>query len=171
LNRGKIELDDLDPAFLTTEYELYAAGDTEVIQRDETIQKLMMVWPIMSATPAAMKVLADLLTLVFPSRAQAYLEALNAGDPKTLLLKGLIQVLMGIRSAHPEVIPPESQAQLDALLQQAGAAAAQPPNVVPISSGATGGGQPQAQPATQMPEKQPTTAQPAYTNPQAGAMQ
>lgn len=119
MEQGRLTECDIDPTYLQTKYNIYAAGDTEVIQRDETVNKLMMIWPIISQTPAAMKVLVDLLTLIFPSRATEYVKALTEGDPTKQILAGLVQIITAISKAHPDVIPEQSYEQLGALLQAA----------------------------------------------------
>lgn len=116
LEQGVLPDCDIDPAYLTTDYDVYAAGDTEVVQRDETVQKLMQVWPIISQTPAAMEMLKDLLNLVFPSRAQDYIKALTQGDPTKQVLAGVTQLLTAMVTSHPNLVPDDKIEQFGQLI-------------------------------------------------------
>lgn len=114
--QGLLEEVDISDELLNMEYELYPAGDAEVIKRDEQKNNIANAWPIISTTPAAPLVLEDFLTLLFPQNAARYIAALRQNDPKQLVA-GLTQTLQAITSQHPEVVPPGSEQQLGQLLQ------------------------------------------------------
>lgn len=101
---------------MNMEYELFPAGDTEVIKREENKQALLQSWGVVSTTPAAMLVLEDLLTMLFPDRAPIYIAALRQGDPKQLL-GAVTGILAGIVQAHPEVVPPGKEQQIGQIIQ------------------------------------------------------
>lgn len=106
---------DITPDMLQVEYELFSAGDSEVLKRQETKQNLMQAWPVVSQTPAAMAMLEDLLALLFPQNASKYIMALRQADP-TKVVTGLATILASVMKEHPEVIPVEGWDQTNALL-------------------------------------------------------
>lgn len=62
---------------ISKQYELRAAGDVDVIQRDEKLQRLQQIWPIAQSTPLAMLIFIDLLKIMFPDDASRYEQFLN----------------------------------------------------------------------------------------------
>ena len=116
--QGLLNQNDLSPEYLNLEYELYSAGDIEVVQREETLQKLQASWPVIANTPAALPVLKDILTLAFPSQADKYVSALEqSGQDSTKISQALALILDTIIKSHSDVIPPEDQQKVQQLLQ------------------------------------------------------
>lgn len=112
---GTNDLETIDNEFI-----VLAAGDSDVIQRQEKIQRMKQDWPVVANTPAALVFLADLLKLQYPDDGLKYANLLQQGNPVLM-----VQALLGIITA-PEVlkmleatIPPEQQAQLQGIIQQA----------------------------------------------------
>jgi hypothetical protein len=115
---GMIKPVGFDKSVLAQDIVLQAAGETEVIQRQETLANLQNIWPVIATTPAAPAVLEDILRLMVPSSADKYIAAMKAADPK-LVAQGLAAIIQAIAKEHPEVIPQESYEQLGALIQAA----------------------------------------------------
>ncbi len=127
LELGTIVVDGFNMAILQRNLMLQVAGETEVLQRQETLQNLQNLWPIISTTPAAMPVLEDILRLMVPANADKYIAAMQmAVQDDKAVLQGLAEIVTAIATQHPEVIPQESMPQLQALLQKAQQSAAQP---------------------------------------------
>lgn len=119
VEQGTIKLVDLDPSLLQYKLTILAAGEIEVVQRQETLVNLQNMWAIISQTPAAIPVLKDILRLMVPSYADKYIQAIEQGDPKNNLIQGLAMIITEIAKQHPEVIPPQSYEQLSVLLKEA----------------------------------------------------
>jgi hypothetical protein len=127
LEIGTITLEGLDPLTLQKDLVLLAAGDTEVIQRQKTLNDLQNIWPIIGPTPAGPLVLEDILQLMVPNNADKYIQALQQGaNNDKQLIAGLASVIEAIAQDHPEAIPPNSYEQLSALLRAAKQSASTP---------------------------------------------
>ena len=110
-----------DIATISQVYELRAAGDVDVIQRQEKIQQMKQDWPVIANTPLALRFLADLIKLEYPDTGEQYAKILEQGNPANLAA-ALGTIIEGIFHQHPEVIKtinPQEQEQLGQLLIQA----------------------------------------------------
>ncbi len=124
---GTITVEGLNPALLQRDLVLTSAGITEVMQRQETLQNLQNLWPIISGTPAAVPVLEDIIRLMIPSSADKYIQAMQmAVNNDKALIQGLATIVQAIAQEHPEAIPQENYEQLGQLLQAAKQSASQP---------------------------------------------
>lgn len=106
---------------ISRNYDVRAAGDVDVIAKDEMIQKMQRDWPVIQQTPLASRFLADYLKLVYPEDAELYSKILQSGDPKNAIIQALGAALSGIVQM-PEVqhlITPQVKAQLQQLEQEA----------------------------------------------------
>jgi uncharacterized protein YjeT (DUF2065 family) len=130
---GTIVLENFDAAILDKDLILTSAGTTEVMQRQETLQNLQNLWPIVQNSPAGQVVLLEIIRLMIPTLADKVILALSQAPDKQLIAS-LVQVIQGIAQAHPEIIPQESIPQLQQLMQQAQASLTQGQ---PTASGAT----------------------------------
>ena len=126
-------------------YELRAAGDVDVIQRQEKIQQMKQDWPVISQTPLAMRFLSDLIKLEYPDVGEQYAMILGQTD---MLMQakqeaaGLATIIVGILKQHPEImktISPQENQQLQQLIAQAMAGAGKTPQEVEQK---IGGGKP-----------------------------
>lgn len=112
--QGKVIL-PVTPDVLQREYRVKPAGDTDVVERDQKMQKMSNLWPLVQASPLAMPFLMDMIKIALPDRAEAYgavmqqaMMAQQAEGAATTALKWLI-------ANHPEimkVLPPEDRAHL-----------------------------------------------------------
>lgn len=104
---------------ISRQYDLRAAGDVDVIKRQELIMQYKEFWPIIQSTPAAMTFLARLLELVFTDEGQKYADIIEAGDPRAVLLQ-LTQILEATLTPDEVAgIPPEQRMVLMQVLEQA----------------------------------------------------
>ena len=55
------------------------SGDTDVIERDQMIQKMQQSWPVVKETPAAMPFLFIMLEKMFPDNAAKFITAIQQG--------------------------------------------------------------------------------------------
>ena len=106
-------------------YELRAAGDVDVIARVEKMNQMMQDWPVIQNTSLRSRFLADLMKLKYPDTGEQYAQIL-AQDDQMMQLKGMVgrlgTIMMGAMKQHPEMmtaLPPEQQADVGALVQQA----------------------------------------------------
>lgn len=106
-------------------YDVRAAGDVDVIQRQEKINQMMQDWPVIQQTPARDQFLQDLLRLKYPDVGEKYIQ-LIAQQPQLDGLKAMVgrlgMIMKGAMEQHPEMmkaIPPEQQADVMKLVEQA----------------------------------------------------
>jgi hypothetical protein len=108
-----------DVATIGQTWELRSAGDVDVIQRQEKIAQMKQDWPVVAATPLALRFLTDLMKLEYPEVGDQYAAILNTGNP-AMLLQAMAAIVQGIFQAHPELLaelPPEQQQQLMQIMQ------------------------------------------------------
>jgi hypothetical protein len=107
---------------IAQDYDIRAAGDVDVIKRQELIGQYKEFWPIIQTTPAAIPFLSRLLKLVFLDEGSTYATILEQGDPRALIAQ-LAQFLSdpAISQAilsQANGLPPEQRQVLIALLEQ-----------------------------------------------------
>jgi hypothetical protein len=88
-------------------YDVKAAGDVDVLERQEKIQLMQSFWPVVQNTPIAGIFLADILKAAFPDDGDRYSKELLQGGLKNKVIQGLGQTLQAA------VINPET-GELDA---------------------------------------------------------
>jgi hypothetical protein len=91
--QGKIECDEKIKEMCKVEYNIKAAGDIDVVEREQKLQRQMTSWEVISKTPAAMPFLEDILRNAFPEEADRYIEAIRMGDPGKQLVMQLGQTI------------------------------------------------------------------------------
>ena len=88
-------------------YSIRAAGDVDVIQKQETEQKMQQDWPVVSNTPIANDFLINYLKIRYPDRGDAYAKTLGQVDQinqmKQLVGK-LGTVLAGVLKDAPQAV-------------------------------------------------------------------
>ncbi len=114
-------------------YDVRAAGDVDVIQRNELIQQMKQDWPVVSQTPLAQTFLSDLLLLSYPNKGESYSKIIAAGQQTEAnqckqhlqeagqLIAGLTTILQGFVKQHPEAVkdlPPDQQVRLGQFMVQ-----------------------------------------------------
>jgi hypothetical protein len=125
-----------DEALLKETYELFAAGEIDVIQKAEKMQARQMMWPIVSQTTLALPFLVDIIKETFPEDAERYTQILMQGDVKAQLIQAMIPVLQEVANDPASAIRNQGQLkQFVGKLEQETKAAEE----------RTGGGQPQEQ--------------------------
>lgn len=115
-------------------YELRAAGDVDVVQRQELLQQMKQDWAVFQNTPLGPVFLEDLIRLAYPAKAEQYIQVLRSGAQQqqqqmTGLIKGLGLALQGIVKDAPQVVkglPLDQQNNLQQMIQAANAVQAQP---------------------------------------------
>lgn len=68
-----------DVKYINHDYELFAAGDVDVVQRAEKMQEMMQDWAIISQTPLAQEFLIDFIKTKYPNDSQRYEAILRNG--------------------------------------------------------------------------------------------
>lgn len=105
-------------------WELRAAGDVDVVQRQEKIQQMMQDWPVISQTGLATRFLSDLMRLKYPDVGDQYaqiIESTSSIEQMQGMIVGMGTIMAGMVQQHPEMmqtIPPEQQQQIMQLIQQ-----------------------------------------------------
>lgn len=114
-----------DVEVIAQKYEVRAAGDVDVIARQEKINQMMQDWPVIQNTALRDRFLADLIKLKYPDTGEAYANVLAQNDQLTQL-KGMVArlgtIMAGAMQQHPEMmtsLPPEQQADVGNLVKQA----------------------------------------------------
>jgi len=122
-----------DDDTISETWEVRAAGDIDVVQRQEKIQMMMQMWPLVQGTPLAAQFLADLIKIMFPDVGDRYAQVIMQQDMVNNmkgLLGGLAHIVDAVIQQHPEVmnsINPQEKQQLMSMLQQAGSLSGTPP--------------------------------------------
>lgn len=103
---------------IAKDYDIRAAGDTDVVKKAELLQLYMEFWPIVAPTAAAPMYLAKMLRLAFGKEGEEFIGVLASGDPRVVLM-GILDLLK--TTLDPEEIPqdPQVRLQLQNLIQQA----------------------------------------------------
>jgi len=114
-----------DSQMIGQRYSIRAAGDVDVIAKEEMIQKMQKDWPVIMNTALKDVFLMDYVRLCYPERQQQYSQALQQGsqlNQLTSLVGRLSTVLEGLLKDHPEDLtnlPQQQQADLASTIQQA----------------------------------------------------
>ena len=100
-------------------YEIKAAGDIDIIQRNELLMRMRQDWPVIANTSLATQFLKELLRISYPTYAAKWTAILDQGDAKKqviMQLSSLVQSL--ITPEQLATLAPAEQQQLQALQQQ-----------------------------------------------------
>lgn len=115
-----------DVATIGKMYSIRAAGDVDVIQKNELIQKMQQDWPLVSQTALKDSFLADYIKLSYTDKGERYASILESQGGQMQQLKGLVgqlsTMLEGLLKDAPQVLqslPQQQQADLSSTLQQA----------------------------------------------------
>lgn len=135
-----IEVLQNDHLVVKQPYLVKAAGDIDVVQRSQRIQKLMQFWPIVAGTPVAAKYLSKMLKIALPEDGEEFALLLEQGNPAPELISRLLSVINA--SVSPEeasTLPEQDQEQLAELLATAEnyVAQANPAQQAPVAPGPT----------------------------------
>ena len=109
---------------ISKKYEIRAAGDIDVIQRQQKIAQMKQDWPVVANTPLKDRFLADLMKLQYPDTGEAYAKELEKGSMINVMqsmIARLGTVLSGFAQKHPEDLQsmdPDSRNQLVSLIQE-----------------------------------------------------
>lgn len=119
---------------LQESYDLRAAGDVDVIQRQELLAQMKQDWGVFQSTPLAQMFLEDLIRLSYPAQADKYIAVMRQGNQQqmqqmTSLVKGLAETVKGFMKDAPQAmqsLPPDQVQHLTQMIQAADAVGAQP---------------------------------------------
>lgn len=135
-----------DIATISQTYDIRAAGDVDVIQRQERIAQMKQDWAVISQTALAVPFLAELIKLEYPDVGEKWAAVLMQQQVnQTGLIQSLAGMLGGVLKDHPEIaqtLSPQDQQTIASIMQQ--------------SQQAVASGQKQQQAATE--NKQPSQA-------------
>ena len=113
-----------DKELLSLDYDVRAAGDTDVIERAEKLQRRQTLWPIIAATPLASVFLQDLIKEMLPEDAERYSLVLKQAEQEQQK-SGLLLNILKESSASGRAPTPEEMMQLEQSL-----GGQQPPSAV-----------------------------------------
>ena len=101
---------------IARDYRLKAAGDTDYVERQQTLQNMMQDWGVVQNTPIAGMFLSDYLKLRYPDRGEIYSKSIETGNQREQQLAQLLQVAVveDDGTLKPEFRP--YQQQLEQLL-------------------------------------------------------
>lgn len=106
-------------------YDIRAAGDVDVIQKQEKVMQMKQDWPVISKTPLAGIFLAEMLRLQYPDTGEKWagmLESQTGIVAMQGMINSLSQILMSSFKDNPQLLaslPPEQQQQIRMILAQA----------------------------------------------------
>lgn len=100
-------------------YDIKAAGDIDVVQRAEKLQRMQTMWPIISQTPLAMPFLMDIMKEMFPQDYPRYAQMMGSMQQDKQLLQGVLGIMQELQNMPPEQVGP-ALAQYKPQLEQMG---------------------------------------------------
>ncbi len=106
---------------LSQTYNIFAAGDVDVVQRQEKIQAMQQFWPVVANTPIAGDFLATLLTHAFPDEGQAWAAKLKQMGQQQDMTKSLATALAAMVKEFATKMQPVELQQVTQILQEAAA--------------------------------------------------
>lgn len=113
-----------DVATIAKIYDVRAAGDVDVIQRQELINQMMQDWPVVQNTPLRDQFLQDLFRLKYAEKGDEYAKVLGQQsqfNAMTGIIGRLSTILEGAIQQSPDLLtalPPEQQADVMKLIAQ-----------------------------------------------------
>ena len=110
-----------DAATISKKYSLRAAGDVDVIKRQELEAKMQQDWPVVQSTGLAPLFLSDYIKLRYPDKGERYANVITQGNPLQAQVQQLKTILDATFKQHPEILqslPPEDQQQLNNIMTQ-----------------------------------------------------
>lgn len=121
-------INDVDT--IIRDFDVRAAGDVDVVLKQELEQSMMQDWPVVQNTPLASRFLQDLIKLKYPQDGAVYQQILQQGDPKNAVIQmlgTLIKEMLKMPAvAHELKAQPQLAQQLQQMQQQAQQALATP---------------------------------------------
>jgi hypothetical protein len=102
-------------------YDVRAAGDVDVVQKQDLVQSMMQDWPVVQTTPLASTFLVDLMKLKYPQNSDRYATILQQGNPKNQVIQSLgtiVKALVNMPGVK-EHIQPQQMKQLAQIEQEA----------------------------------------------------
>lgn len=92
---------------LSKEFDVRPAGDIDVIQRSEKMQKYAQFWPIVANTPLAATFMADMIKMAFPEDAERYEQVLLQIAGQNQQAAGLKEVVAAMAVDDNGIVKPE----------------------------------------------------------------
>jgi hypothetical protein len=85
-------VNDMD--MIVRQYDIRAAGDVDVIQKQELVQQMSQDWQVVQTTSLASQFLSDLMRLKYPQDGAIYADILKNGNIQALgsLVQNLIKM-------------------------------------------------------------------------------
>lgn len=104
-------------------FDIRAAGDVDVIQRQEKIQQMKQDWPVISQTPLANAFLAEMIRLEYPDTGDKWAAVLmQQSINQTNLIQSLAQMLGGVLKDNPQIaqkLPPQELQTITQVINEA----------------------------------------------------
>jgi hypothetical protein len=117
--QGKIKFVSTRPDLLQADYDIRAAGDIDVIQRVEKLQRMKQDWPVIGTTPLAQAFLLDMIKISYPDEAPRYAQLLQQGSQERQWIASVMPVLPELmKQLPPGSIQPQEMQQLQQMYQQ-----------------------------------------------------
>lgn len=84
-------------------YDVRAAGDVDVIQKQELVMQMKQDWPVYQSTPLASRFLSDLTRLSYPQDSAVYSALLSTGNPKNNVIQSLLSFVEQLMTSDQPV--------------------------------------------------------------------
>lgn len=122
---GELTVNDVEVIGKT--YDVRAAGDVDVIEKQQQLQAFQQDWPVFQTTALAQTMLEDYIRLRYPLKADQYIAILRAGNPAKQIVSSLLAVAQGaIQPEELKALDPQKQNELATVMQTAQQFLAQP---------------------------------------------
>lgn len=105
-----------DHETLEQNYSVKPAGDVDFIKRQELVQRMFQMWPLVQGTPLQQVFLSRMLQVFLPEEGKMFSTVLEQGDVKTAALGQLFALTQTLM--QNEQLAPEEQANWQRLQQE-----------------------------------------------------
>lgn len=105
-------------------FDIRAAGDIDVVQKEKELASMQQDWPVIQNTPLASKFLEDYIRLRYPQKADEYSAIIKTGNPAKQIIQSLLAVTEGALKSNPARLEqtmrdPQEGQQLTQIVQTA----------------------------------------------------
>ena len=102
---------------LALSYNIFAAGDVDVIKRDQDLAKMKQDWPVVSNVPQLNLIfLSDYFRKAYPTEGEKYSAILLKQVTENTQMQAIVKVLQGMIQQFGTQMTPEQQAQIAQLM-------------------------------------------------------
>lgn len=110
-----------DTDLIKLNFDVRAAGEIDVLQKNVLINSMQQDWPVVQNTPIAQPFLEDYVRLRYPLRADYYISVMKQGDPGKAVAKSLLGIITAAEKDPQQMMnpSPENRNQMAGIINAA----------------------------------------------------